>query len=84
MLHFLLDYLVILQNLSLLFQREQRFLSTTELHVTNTMASIESLKQYEEGFITNTSLKGIYQDARLHGLSNTTRSSSDSEKENVS
>jgi hypothetical protein len=43
-LHFLLDYLVILKNLSLLFQREQIFLCTTELNVKNVMAPIESLK----------------------------------------
>jgi hypothetical protein len=51
------------------------------------MTSFESLKlslgQYEERFITNTSLKGVYQDIQLYGLSSTTRSSSESEKENV-
>jgi hypothetical protein len=31
----------------------------------------------------NTSLKGTYQDVQLHGLSNTTRPSSESEKENL-
>jgi hypothetical protein len=36
MLHFLLDYLGILKNLSLLFQREQLFVSTIELHLKNT------------------------------------------------
>jgi hypothetical protein len=52
MLHFLLDYL---ENLSLLFKREQLFFGTVELHVKNKMASAESLKlslgQYEERFI---------------------------------
>jgi hypothetical protein len=41
-LHFLFNYLVILKNLSFSFI-EQLFLSTTEPHVKNTMASTESL-----------------------------------------
>jgi hypothetical protein len=47
-----LDSPGILKKLSLLFQREQLFLSTTELHAKNTMASLELLEngqgQYEE------------------------------------
>lgn len=87
MLHFLLDYLVNTQELLPFVSKEQLFLSTTELHVKNTMASIESLKlcpgQYEEKFITKTSLKGVHQDVQLHGLSSTTRSSSGCENENL-
>jgi hypothetical protein len=46
---------------------------------------LESLKccQNEGRFITNTSLHGIYQDVHLHGLNNTARSSTESEKENM-
>jgi hypothetical protein len=47
--------------------------------VKNTMASAESLTLIEIHY--NTSLKDIYQDVQLHGLSNTTRSSSESEEE---
>jgi hypothetical protein len=52
MLHLLLGYVVILKNLFLLFQRERLFLSTTDVHMKNTMASTKSLYlipgQYEE------------------------------------
>jgi hypothetical protein len=52
MIHFLLDYLVVVKNLSQLFQGEQLFLSTVVLHAKNTVALVESLKlspgQYEE------------------------------------
>jgi hypothetical protein len=61
--------------------------STIELHVKNTVTLLESLKcnpgQNEGRFITNTSLRGIYQDVHLHGLNNTAGSSVKSEKENM-
>jgi hypothetical protein len=87
MLHFLLYYLGILKNLSLLYQREQLFVSTIKLHVKNTVTLLESLKcnpcQNEGRFFTNTTVQGIYQDVHLHGLNNTARSSIESEKENM-
>jgi hypothetical protein len=59
-------------KLSLLFQREQLFLSTTDLHVKNKVASLEEHKhgqgKYEEQFVTMISLKGMYKDVHLHGL----------------
>jgi hypothetical protein len=82
-----LGYLRILKNLSLLFQREQLFVSTTELHVKNTVTLLESLKcnpgQNKGRFITNTSIHGIYQDVHLHELNDTARSSIESEKKNM-
>jgi hypothetical protein len=82
-----LAYLGILKNLSLLFQREQLFVSTIELHVKKKVTLLESLKcspgQNEGRFITNTSLHAFYQDVHLHGLNNTARSSVESEKENM-
>ncbi|XP_040177111.1 zinc finger protein 862-like [Rana temporaria] len=87
MLHFLLDYLEIIKNLSLLFQREELFLSTIELHVKNTICSLKSLKdvpkQHEERFLTGASLKGQYQDVQLHGLGNTATSLIQNEKEKM-
>jgi hypothetical protein len=87
MLHFLLDYLGILKNLSLLFHREQLFVSTIKLRVKKTVTLLESLKcnpgQNEGRFITNTSPHGIYQDVHLHGLNDTDRSSVESEKVNM-
>jgi hypothetical protein len=84
MIRFLLGYPIILKNLSILFQREQPSLTTTELHLKNTTASTESLIfspwQYKERLITNMSLKGIYQAVQLHGLNSTTRSSESEEK----
>lgn len=50
------------------------------------MASVESLKltpgQNEERFVTKTSVKGMYHDVQLLGLSSITTCSSESEKEN--
>ncbi|XP_073532536.1 zinc finger protein 862-like [Phyllobates terribilis] len=87
MLHFLLDYLEILKNLSLIFQREELFLSTIELHVKSTISTINSLrdapKQHEARFVSGTSLQGLFQNVQLHGLSNTVAASIQQEKANL-
>ncbi|XP_053544659.1 zinc finger protein 862 isoform X2 [Bombina bombina] len=87
MLHFLLDYLGIIKNLSLLFQREGLFLSSVQLHIKNTIASLQSLKdtpgEHEEKLISKTSTSGQYQDVQLVGLSNTAHTFIQSEKEKL-
>jgi hypothetical protein len=72
MVHFLLDYCSTIKTLSVLFQKED-LISTVELHVQNTMATLVSLKDvsgfHEKKSLHNTSLEGKYQDVQQHELS---------------
>lgn len=87
MLHFFLDFLEIMKNLSLLFQREQLFLSTIELHVKCTVTSLELLKitpgPNEDKFLTNTSINGVFQEIQLKGAGPAASSADDLDKEKL-
>ena len=87
MIHFILGFLKIMKCLSLIFQREELFLSTIQLQTKSTIKSFESLKctpgWYEEDFVNGTSIDGIYQNIQLHGLKPASSDSIKCDKENM-
>lgn len=72
-LHFLCDYLTIFKELSLVFQKSNFLLSQTKVHVEKALKNLENLKStpanYEENFLNEVSLSGIFQDIKLSDIS---------------
>lgn len=73
--HFLIDFLEIFDQLSLIFQKKDILLSQVNCHVERSIYCLETLRKgngkNEDLVISNTSLKGVFQDVQLQAIDNT-------------
>jgi hypothetical protein len=68
-LHFLYDFLFLLNKLSLVFQMTDLLLNQEEIHVNRTITNLEELKvnpgALEEQFLKSKSMKGLFHEVQL-------------------
>lgn len=85
--HFLKDFLEVFSTLSLIFQKKDLLLSLVTCHVRRCLDSLETLKQgrgkMEDLVVSNTSLKGVFQEMQLQGLGESAQKLFSSDKEQM-